>query len=198
MEVVGGIGMNARLVVIPLMVVRAALYLDIAQKKLEDLREVCKTKKVALANLNIPTFYGYIGLDKKGKKKTQGKEIQLVGRDQKNTWGILPVLVWVTNEDEELRLPELEEVNKEVCGMLGAVVSHANIAKNNCHILYETKMDKDGVIDGGMRMPEWELKETSPLKTKWRIYIPAETQPTPAAVNGKKPSYCIKNIGKYS
>ena len=44
-------------------------------------------------------------------------------------------------------------------------------------------MDKDGGIDGGMRMPEWELKETSPLKTKWRKYIPAETQPTPAAVN---------------
>ena len=44
-------------------------------------------------------------------------------------------------------------------------------------------MDKDGGIDGGMRMPEWELKETSPLKTKWRKYIPAETEPTPSAVN---------------
>ena len=32
-------------------------------------------------------------------------------------------------------------------------------------------------------MPEWELKETSPLKTKWRKYIPAETEPTPSAVN---------------
>ena len=39
---------------------------------------------------------------------------------------------------------------------------------------------------------------TSPLKTKWRKYISAETKPTLAAVNGKKPSYCIKSIGKYS
>ena len=47
-------------------------------------------------------------------------------------------------------------------------------------------------------MPEWEMKETSPLKTKWRKYIPAETQPTLSAGKGKKPSYCIKSVGKYS
>ena len=75
--------MSAILVVIPQMVGRVALYLDIAPMKLEDFREVCKTKKVALADLNIPTFCGYKGLDKKGRKKTQEKEIQLVGRDLK-------------------------------------------------------------------------------------------------------------------
>ena len=42
-ERVGWIGMSARLVG------SAALYLDIAPMKLKDLREVCKTKNVALA-----------------------------------------------------------------------------------------------------------------------------------------------------
>ena len=106
--------------------------------KLEDFREVCKTKEVALADSNIPTFCGYIGLDKKGKKKTQGKEIQLVVRDQKKGWGLLLALLWVANEDQEIRMPESEEV----LGTLGAVVSQPNIAKNNCHFLYEPKMDK--------------------------------------------------------
>ena len=44
-------------------------------------------------------------MNKKGKKSTQGKEIQLVDRDQKKGSGLLPVLVLVANEDEELRLP---------------------------------------------------------------------------------------------
>ena len=43
MEVVGGTGMSARLVVIPQRVGSAALYLDIAPMKLRDIREVCKT-----------------------------------------------------------------------------------------------------------------------------------------------------------
>ena len=55
--------------------------MDIAPMKLEDLREVCKTKNVALADPNIPTCCGYIGWDKKGMKKTQGKKIQSVGKD---------------------------------------------------------------------------------------------------------------------
>ena len=54
------------------------------------------------------------------------------------------MLVWVANENEELRLPEPEEVKKEVRGTLGAVASHANIAQNKCHILYEPKKDKEG------------------------------------------------------
>ena len=37
-------------------------------------------------------------------------------------------------ENEELRLPEPEEVRKEVHVIQRAVFSHANIAKNNCHI----------------------------------------------------------------
>ena len=78
------------------------------------------------------------------------------------------MLVWVANENEELRLPEPEEVRKKVWGTLGAVESHSNIAKNRCHILYEPKRDKEGGIDNDMTMPEWEMKETSPLKTKWR------------------------------
>ena len=84
-----------------------------APMKLEDLNEVCKTKKVALADPNIPAFCSYIGLDKKGKKKTQGKEIQLVGMDKKKGWGLLPILVW-DDEKEELRLPEPEAMRKEV------------------------------------------------------------------------------------
>ena len=61
------------------------------------------------------------------------------------------------DEDEDLRLPEPEDRKKEVWGTLGAVGSYANMAKNNCHVLY-------------MRIPEWELKETSPLENKWRKY----------------------------
>ena len=174
------------------------LYLDIASMKLKDLREVCRVKTIALANPNIPTCCGYIGWDKKGRKKTQGKEIPLVRRDLKKGWGLLPVLVWVANENEELRLPEPEEVRKEVWGMLGAVASHANIAQNKCHILYEPKGDKEEGIDKGRTMPDWEMKETSPLKTKWRKYIPVETQPTLTTGKGKKPSYNIKRAGKYS
>ena len=34
-----------------------------------------------------------------------------------------------------------------------------------------------------MRIPQWELKETSALKNKQRKYVPAEPQPTPAAVH---------------
>ena len=49
-----------------------------------------------------------------------------------------------------------------------------------------------------MTMPEWEMKETSPLKTKWKKYIPAEKQPTLTAGKGKKPSYSIKKVRKYS
>ena len=109
-----------------------------APMKLEDLNEVCKTKKVALADPNIPAFCSYIGLDKKGKKKTQGKEIQLVVRDQKKGWVLLLALLWVANKDQEIRMPESEEV----LGTLGAVVSQPNIAKNNCHFLYKPKMDK--------------------------------------------------------
>ena len=141
---------------------------DTAQMKLRDLREVCRTQNVALADPNIPTCCRYIGWDKKGGSKTQGKEIQLVGKDIEKGWGLLPVLVWVANENEELRLPEPEEVRKKVWGTLGAVESHSNIAKNRCHILYEPKRDKEGGIDNDMTMPEWEMKETSPLKTKWR------------------------------
>ena len=75
--------MSARLVVCPQKVGSAALYMDIAPMKLEDLRDVCKTKNVALADPNIPTFCGYIGMDRKGRKRAQGKEIQLVGMDKK-------------------------------------------------------------------------------------------------------------------
>ena len=60
-----------------------------------------------------------------------------MGKDIEKGWGLLPVLVWVANENEELRLPEPEEVRKEVWGMLGVVASHANMAQNKCHILYE-------------------------------------------------------------
>ena len=59
--------------------------------KLEDLREVCKTKNVALADPNIPTFCGYIGMDRKGRKRAQGREIQLVGGDKKKGWGLLSI-----------------------------------------------------------------------------------------------------------
>ena len=40
-------------------------------------------------------------------------------------------MMW-EEEEEELILPEPEDVRKEVWGTLGAVGSHANIAKNNC------------------------------------------------------------------
>ena len=105
-------------------------------------------------------------------------------------------MVWVADEERELTLPEPEEVKKEVWGTLGAVVSHANIAKNMCHILYEPKEDKD--VEGGNRMPVWELKETSPLKNKWKKYVPTETRPNPAAARGKNPFYFIMDTGKYS
>ena len=121
MEVVGGNGMSARFVVIPQRVRSVTLYLDIDPMKLKDLREVCKTKNVAFADPNIPTCCGYIGLEKKGRRKTQEKEIQLVGKDIEKDCGLLPVLVWVANENEELRLPEPVEVRKEVWGTLGAV-----------------------------------------------------------------------------
>ena len=58
-----------------------SLYLDIALMKLRYLREVNKTNNVALADPNIPTCCGNLGWDKKGRRKTQGKEIQLVGKD---------------------------------------------------------------------------------------------------------------------
>ena len=86
--------MSARLVVCPQKVGSAALYMDIAPMMLEDLRDVCKTKEVALANPYIPTFCGAIGIDKKGKKRGQGREIQLVGMDKRKGWGLLPVLLW--------------------------------------------------------------------------------------------------------
>ena len=54
MEVVGRTGMSARLVVIPQRVQSTALYLDIAPMRLEDLRDVCMTKNVALADPKIP------------------------------------------------------------------------------------------------------------------------------------------------
>ena len=75
MEVGGGARMSDRLVVLPQKVGSAALYMDIAPMMLEDLKDVCKTKEVALANPYIPTFCGYIGIDKKGKKRAQGREI---------------------------------------------------------------------------------------------------------------------------
>ena len=51
------------------------------------------------------------------------------------------MLVWVANENEELRLPE---VRKEVCGTLLAVVSHANMAKNRCHIFFRPQEGQGG------------------------------------------------------
>ena len=75
MEVGGGSGMSARLVVFPQKVGSAALYLDIAPMKLKDIREVCKIKDVALADPNIHTFCGYIGMDRKERKRAQGREI---------------------------------------------------------------------------------------------------------------------------
>ena len=68
MEVVGETGMSARMVVITQRVGSAGLYLDIAQMNLEDLRDVCKTKNVALSDPNIPTFCGYIGRKPRGKR----------------------------------------------------------------------------------------------------------------------------------
>ena len=53
-----------------------------------------------------------------------------------------------------MRLPEPEEVRKEVWGTLGALASHANIAQNKCHILYEPKGDKEEGIDKGRTMPD--------------------------------------------
>ena len=61
-------------------------------------------------------------------------------------------------------------MRKEVWETLGAVGSHANIAKNNCYMFYKPRMERDGGIYGGMRIPEVELKETAPLKNKWRKY----------------------------
>ena len=68
-------------------------------------------------------------MDRKGRKRAQGREIQLVGMDKNKGWGLLPVLVW-EDEEEELRLPEPEAVGKEVWRTLGAVGSHTNIAKS--------------------------------------------------------------------
>ena len=109
MEVGGGAGMNARLVALPQKVGSAALYMNIIM--LEDLRDVCKTMEVALANPYIPTFCGYIGIDKKGKKRAQGREIQLVGMDKRKGWVLLLVLLW-ENEEDKLVLPDPEDVRK--------------------------------------------------------------------------------------
>ena len=49
---------------------------------------------------------------------------------------------------------------------MGAVGSHANIAKNNCYRFYEPRMERDGDIEVGMGFMAWELKETAPLKNK--------------------------------
>ena len=105
---------------------------------LEDLREVCKTKDVALADPNIPTFFGYIQIDRKRRKRAQGRKIQLVGMDKKKGW---------EEDEEELMLPEPEAVRKEVWGTLGAVGSHANIAKNSCYMFYEPRMEMDGSLE---------------------------------------------------
>ena len=34
----------------------------------------------------IPTLCGYIRMDRKGKKRAKGREIQLVGRDKRKGW----------------------------------------------------------------------------------------------------------------
>ena len=86
---------------------------------------------------------------KKGKKRAQGREIQLVGMDKRKGWDLLPVLLWEEEEDE-LVLPEPEDVRKEVWGTLGAVSSHANIAKNNCYRFYEPRMERDGDVEVGV------------------------------------------------
>ena len=78
-------------------------------------------------------------------------------------------------------MPEPEDVRKEVWGTLAAVSFHANIAKNNCYRFYEPRMERDGDIEVGMGFRTWELKETAPLKNKWRKYTPAEPQPVPTA-----------------
>ena len=92
------------------------------------------------------------------------------------------ILLWEEEEDE-LVLPEPEDVRKEVWGTLGEVSSHAYIAKYNCYRFYEPRMERDGDIEVGMGFLEWELKETAPLKNKWRKYIPAEPQPIPRAAH---------------
>ena len=97
------------MVVLPQKVRSVALYMDIAPMMLGDLRDVCKTKEVALADPYIPTFCGYIGMEKKGKKRAQGREIQLVGMNKRKNWILLPVLFWEEEEDE-LILPEPEDL----------------------------------------------------------------------------------------
>ena len=42
-------------------------------------------------------------------------------------------------------------------------------------------MERDGNIEVGMGFMAWELKETAPLKNKWRKYTLAEPQPVPTA-----------------
>ena len=69
MEVGGGAGMSTRYVVCPQKVRSTALYMDIAQMMLEDLRDICKNKEVTLADPYILTFGGDIGMDRKGKPR---------------------------------------------------------------------------------------------------------------------------------
>ena len=166
------------MVVCPQKVGSASLYMEIAPNVAGRPQGSLKDQKGALAYPNIPTFCGYIGMDRKGKKRAQGREIQLVGMDKRKGWGLLPVLMW-EEEEEELMLPEPEAVRKELWGTLGAVGSHTNAAKNNCYRFYEPRMDRDGKIEVGMGFMEWELKEIAPIKEQVEEVHPGRATTSP-------------------
>ena len=69
------------------------------------------------------------GGDKKGTKpaRMSGLIIQLVGEDKKFGWEIFPILIAMGPSKETPKLPEGEDIKKEVWSQLGRMVGHTNV-----------------------------------------------------------------------
>ena len=88
------------LVVAPLAIGKAVLYLDIVPVKLAVQTEMCRDKKMELSNHLIPKFTGRIGNDP--KKYKSGATIQLLGKDENTGWGLYPALTPGASVEEDM------------------------------------------------------------------------------------------------
>ena len=122
----------------------------------------------------------------------RGMIIQMVGEDNKFVWGMFPILIAMGPTNDTPKLPEEEDIKKEVWMQLGKMVWHTNVIASNLINRYtpgevgeeEQELDEEAGVEPRVpqtKLPEWSLAANK-VKDKWPAYsspkkAPKKTKP---------------------